>query len=90
MITLTERENMLHALGLNQVGVTKPYRNRFVTDPVCTDGLVWESLVDRGLAVRSKPIAMYGGSVMYCVTDRGLAVLGVAPLDGLEPSERYP
>ncbi len=89
MISTTERENMLHALGLNQVGVTKPYRNRFVTDPAGEDGRCWEALVERGLAVKSKSIEMYAGAVMYAVTDRGMAELGVAPLDGLEPSERY-
>lgn len=88
-MSLTDKERwiMQHALGLSNSDNTsrKPYRNRYqaagYTDPV------WEGLCERGLATRT---AAEGTRAWYAVTDRGMAVLGAAPLDGLEPSERYP
>jgi len=79
-----ERKNMRHALGLDVADA--PYRNRFVSYGADE---IWEGLVARGLAV-CPPFPTKTQQRLYAVTDRGMAALGVAPLDGLEPSERYP
>ncbi len=89
-ITPAQRENMLHALGLNQAGVTKPYRNRFWTDADGEDGKIWAPLVAAGLAWRGPPRAAYSGMCMFAVTDRGLAALGITDLSGLQENERTP
>ena len=88
-LTDAQRENMQHALGLNQVGATKPTRNFFWTDRESDDGQAWDPLVDAGLAWRSKPKAGFSDMCMYAVTDAGLALLGVTDLSDLEPKERF-
>lgn len=90
-ITLTsdQRENMQHALGLNQHGATKPTRNFFWTDDDSPDGIAWAPLVAAGLAWKSQPKAAFGGMCMFAVTDDGLAALGVTDLSDLEPKERF-
>ena len=80
-------DDMRHALGLNRSGVARPYRNRFV----CGDDAGWNDLVARGYAVKLGPYKGYAGDYIYCVTDRGMAALGVVALTAdLEPSERFP
>lgn len=79
-----ERARMRHALGLDQAD--KPYRNRYATMRGSDDVWLWDGLVHRGLAVVS---ARTLTQVIFGVTDEGIAALGVMPLDGLEPNERY-
>ncbi|MGH6950834.1 MAG: hypothetical protein ACREH4_08175 [Vitreimonas sp.] len=88
-LTAAQVENMRHALGLNQYALTKPYRNFFWTDADGEDGRTWAPLVERGLAWASKPQKDFGGTVMFAVTDAGLAALGITDLSGLEPKERF-
>ena len=86
MLTGSERMLMKHALGLTQAD--KPYRNRFFTATDSAAARTWSLLVEGGMAVAVK--AYDTRKVCFCVTDRGMQALGVSPLDGLEPSERYP
>lgn len=90
MITDTQRDHMMHALGLNQVGAKRAYRNRFWTDVDGQDGTDWGALVSAGLAVVSPPRAAYGGMVCFSVTDAGLDALGVVDRSGLDARERFP
>ena len=75
-----EIEQMRHALGVQKRGNawTKPFRNHFVAGEA--DQPLWESLVGRGLAVRSRrPSELTGGAPCYSVTNRGreIALAGV-------------
>ena len=81
---------MKHALGVaehsgNASGI--PYRNRYWSGTGSATDVIWRDLVKQGLAV---VVEVSGRQTMYAVTDRGMSAICVAPLDGLEPSERYP
>lgn len=72
-LTANERELMEHALGLNYHRTS--FRNHFVTGPGSTDWDAWQSLVDRGFAVRREPSPISGGDYVFTVTDEGKSVL---------------
>lgn len=76
-ITKTERDHMMHALGLNYGKAS--FRNHFVTDHDGPDGIVWEGLVERGLAEKRGPDKHHGGMTVYHVTPKGVASLTQEP-----------
>lgn len=90
-ITEAQRENMHHALGLDNDmrDGAQPYRNFFWTDADSVDGETWAPLVAAGLAWQSKPQKGFGDMCMFAVTDDGLQALGITDLSGLEPRERF-
>lgn len=72
-LTKTQLHYMQHALGLNDYGQGRWYRNHFVSGPECDS---WEALcqlVELGLMKRHEPRALFGGGDSYCfvVTEEG-------------------
>ncbi len=57
-----------HALGLDEYGRGRPYRNHYVTD-----GTECDVLVAAGLMVRHPPREISGGMPIFVVTDAGKA-----------------
>ncbi len=72
-MTPRELELAAHALGVQKCGRnwTKPYRNRFVCGHGHDAYEAWESLVERGLAMRWQPSDMTGGGVRFSLTETG-------------------
>jgi hypothetical protein len=55
-----------HALGLDQYGQGRAYRNHFVTTKGADDWKTCTDLVSQGLMVRHGPSWLYGGESSYC------------------------
>lgn len=74
-----------HALGVNEYGQSshRPnsddfhgcYRNRFITDPTCPDGLQCQQLVELGHMHDHGPQRIAGGMHCYAVTDSGYTAM---------------
>ncbi len=60
-----------HALGLNQDGTGRAYRNHFVTGPGCDEYLDCTALVDAGLMTRHDGSPLSGGEPIFIVTRDG-------------------
>ncbi len=65
-----------HSLGVDQYGRGRMYRNCFVTEPTCADGVLCESLVVLGFMSRCDyRNALTGGMPVYQVTKKGKAAM---------------
>lgn len=62
-----------HALGLDQYGRGREYRNRFVTGPGTTDYPACVRLTEQGLMIRRVGNELTGGDDCFFVTDAGRA-----------------
>jgi len=71
LLTSKELDFIQHALGVNEFGCGRQYRNHFVTDAAGPDGLVCERLVGKGLMERGRKDELTGGSQCYHVTFTG-------------------
>lgn len=60
-----------HSLGVDEHGRGPQYRNRFVTDPDCSDGKVCAELVALGLMRDLGAMSLAGGMHCYHVTAEG-------------------
>jgi len=61
-----------HSLGLDKHGQGTSYRNRFVTDPTCPDGILCTRLVALGLMRDYGPQSLAGGMHCYAVSPAGI------------------
>lgn len=64
-----------HALGLDEFGLGKSYRNHFVTGPDCDDYTTCNGLVERGLMSARKVSFLHKVDVCFVVTDLGRSVV---------------
>ena len=60
-----------HALGLDDYGRGKSYRDHFVTGPGCDDWELCEEHLKAGRMTRRGPHELYGDSYCFTVTDVG-------------------
>jgi hypothetical protein len=77
-MTETQKKLARHALGLPNKQNTS-YRNRFFTDPGCTDYAEWQAMVAEGNAIERTGSLWSGDRTrnMFCLTLKGaLAVRG--------------
>lgn len=71
-VTRQEIAVMRHALGLDDSGAGRPYRNHFCTGPGSDDWEVCNGLMERELMSRRSPSELTGGDYMFHVTPEGL------------------
>lgn len=62
---------MRHALGLDEDGRGRPYRNHFCTGPGSDDWDTCNGLVERELMSRRVPSELSGGDYLFHVTGEG-------------------
>lgn len=62
-----------HSLGVDQYGRGEPYRNHFCTGEGSVDHPICNDLVERGLMLVRRNVAVYGGDDVFFVTDEGRA-----------------
>lgn len=67
-----------HSLGLDDHGIGRQYRNRFVTGPGSTDWGDCKSLVQQGLMSERANVTVFGGDSCFWVTDSGKAAVNAA------------
>ena len=71
-MTREELSILQHALGLDEFGRGRQFRNNFVTGADTDDGRVCERLVGLGLMwKRDGMVSLTGGDTCYFVTDKG-------------------
>lgn len=70
-----ELETLQHALGLNEFGEGRMFRNHFVAGKGSTDFLMCTSLVDLGLMVSRGASELTGGDTCFTVTANGIAYM---------------
>lgn len=63
-----------HALGLNDDGGGRAYRNHFVTGPGSDDFEDCEAMVARGAMTKRLASELSGGDPVYRVTEVGFAI----------------
>lgn len=70
---MTPLDIMQHALGLDEYGQGRAYRNHYVAARGSDDFSTCDALVADDLMVRHEPRAIFGGADSYCftVTDAG-------------------
>lgn len=72
---MAERDQSLHvlqhALGLDDYGQGRAYRNHYVTGPGCDGWALCMAHVAAGRMVRHDPRAIFGGDYCFTVTDAG-------------------
>lgn len=70
-----ELETLQHALGLDEFGEGRMFRNHFVAGKGSTDFLMCTSLVDLGLMVSRGASELTGGDTCFTVTANGIAYM---------------
>lgn len=73
MADLTKKQlhYMQHALGLDDYGQGRWYRNHFVSGPECDHWNELCQLVELGLMKRHEPRPLFGGDSCFVVTEEG-------------------
>jgi len=78
MLALTKEQLHIlqHTLGCDQYGRGTMYRNHFVTDETCDNGVICLQLVSHGLMVNRGSLGeLSGGSSVFHVTNHGKDVM---------------
>lgn len=61
-----------HSLGLDEFAKGSWYRNRFVTEPTSSDGILCQELCSLGLMKDYGSNNLIGEMHTYCVTEKGM------------------